>query len=400
MKNKGLKDLIILGVAVVIGAILLRPQFAVLLNNKAMEYLEQGQPDIAIDLLQKALWLKNDPQIRAHLGKAYHKQGNDGMAIAEYQRAIELDPEYLGAYFDLASLHARINMFKESLSDLARARALDPQESDAELRKLRFEYAVSLSNDAIDLYKRGDAEGALAKLRESIAQSPNFVLPYGLLGDISLRRNLYKEAIGYYSKAAELGIKDPMVFNNMGICYMRLEDYVHGAACLKKAHEMAPSNVGILYGLAGTLRDNGQGEQALVLFRELVSRQYDYPGVHNDIAHLDEKLGQPEDAKKEFGIEAGLDQMKLEKNQNDDVSRTNLAIAYRGQEDYARAKAAVDQVLQRDPTNAEALYTRALIYEKMGLKNEALEDLERAKGYFLSNDFIDKDIRRIKSALP
>lgn len=398
MKNKILVEVVIFVAMVLLALVLLRPKFAILLNNKAMEYVEGGRLDEAANLLQLALQLSEDSKMHAHLGQVYYKKGNIGLSIAEYERAIEVNPQYLEGYYMLAALHTKANLYQAAMADLNKARSLDPVKAEEEIRKLQFEYAVSLFSDAVDAYQRSNVEQALSKLKEAIVVSPQFVLPHGLLGDICLRRNMYQEAIEHYGRAIALGLKDPMVFNNIGICYMRLENYRDGIVYLRKAHELAPSDVYILYSLAGTLRDNDQGAQALALFKELVSRQYDYPGVHNDIAHIYEKWGQYEDAKIEFKNEADIDKAKLEKNQNDEVSWTNLAIAYKGLGDYQLAKTTIEKVLQRDPMNGEALYTRALIYEKMGMKNAALEDLKKAKEFFVGNDFIDKDIRRLKNA--
>lgn len=165
---------------------------------------------------------------------------------------------------------------------------------------------------------------------------------------------------------------------------------------LRRACALAPGEAFILYSLASTLRDHKQKAEALEQYRKLAVLQYDFPGVHNDIAHLYEDMGRREEARAEFRKEAELCRKRLLVNPQDQASLLFLAAAHNGLQEYAEALSAVKIVLALNPRSGEAIYARGLIFEKMGRFSEALRDFETAKGFFLRHSFIEEDIARVK----
>ena len=62
-------------------------------NNRGLNYYKQGKLDTAIAEFKKALEINPGLiEARNNLGNAYHDQGNLTDAIAEYQKAIEINP--------------------------------------------------------------------------------------------------------------------------------------------------------------------------------------------------------------------------------------------------------------------------------------------------------------------
>ncbi|MFH0877746.1 MAG: tetratricopeptide repeat protein, partial [Candidatus Omnitrophota bacterium] len=114
---------------------------------------------------------------------------------------------------------------------------------------------------------------------------------------------------------------------------------------------------------------------------------------------LYEDMGRREDARAEFKKEADLCKKRLSANPQDQASLIFLAVAHSGLEEYTEALAAIRKVLALDPRNGEAIYTRGLIFEKMGRFSEALRDFQTAKGFFLRHSFIEQDIARVKRGL-
>jgi tetratricopeptide (TPR) repeat protein len=58
--------------------------------------------------------------------------------------------------------------------------------------------------------------------------------------------------------------------------------------------------------------------------------------------------------------------------------RLNKAIALNSKSDFAEAKNILDQIIETDPTNKEALNARALSEFKLGLDSEGMQDLKNA----------------------
>jgi tetratricopeptide (TPR) repeat protein len=112
---------------------------------------------------------------------------SDDTSLAEkfFQRAIDLDPTFSGAYVGLAIAQAEAAEFHgrgllEALGSMGtlaqRAVALDG--TDAEARSL-------LANA---LWTRGDYEGALAEAERALATTPNLAFAHHILGSTLISR--------------------------------------------------------------------------------------------------------------------------------------------------------------------------------------------------------------------
>ncbi|SVD76896.1 uncharacterized protein METZ01_LOCUS429750, partial [marine metagenome] len=69
-------------------------------NDRGLNYYKQGKLDTAIAEFKRAL--KINPgliEARNNLGNAYHDQGNLIAAVTEYQKAIEINPNDAEAHY-------------------------------------------------------------------------------------------------------------------------------------------------------------------------------------------------------------------------------------------------------------------------------------------------------------
>jgi tetratricopeptide (TPR) repeat protein len=95
--------------------------------------LQDGQTEEAIALFSKALKIaKRHFLLHANLGLAYHEQGNLVLAEHQYQTALNINPQYADAWFNLHALkinHANLAMAKQCLSNLLK---INPQDTEAQ----------------------------------------------------------------------------------------------------------------------------------------------------------------------------------------------------------------------------------------------------------------------------
>ena len=143
--------------------------------------------------------------VRAH---AYYTQGkikytakNYEGAIANFDEAIHLEPDFSIAYFN-------------------RGRAK---------------------------YNLGNYEGALIDLEKGVKLSPEYAAVYHLMGVISILLTNYKGAITYFDKSIKLAPEDAEPYNSRGTAKYKLGDY-HGAIVdFDKAVEINPGDANVYY---------------------------------------------------------------------------------------------------------------------------------------------------------
>ncbi len=212
--------------------------------------------DLLISLKTKEVWLKEG--IALYNLKRYEE------ALAAYDQAIRLDPNYAYAYYDKGLSLYNLKRYEEALIAFDRAIRLDPNYADAytgrgaalyELK--RCEEALTILDQAIRLdpnssYSytgRGDTlyslkryEEALTAYDQAIRLDPNFVDAYigrdGALGQ--LKR--YEEALAAYDQAIRLDPNSADAHNNRGLALRNLKRDKEATQAFEKARQLGYGN--------------------------------------------------------------------------------------------------------------------------------------------------------------
>lgn len=180
--------------------------------SQGVEYAKQGQLDKAIAEFEEAIRL--DPNyVKAHvnLGIAYAKQGMFDKAIAAYEEAIRLDPNIVEAHYNLGNAYAEQGMLDEAIAEYKEALKLNPDDVNTHLNLGVTYRDLGKSDEAIaefetylrlkpDAQNRAAVEEEIAKLKESVAgQAPEY---HNAVGGYSV---LYPE--GWYSTESETQVE-------------------------------------------------------------------------------------------------------------------------------------------------------------------------------------------------
>jgi len=111
-------------------------------------------------------------------GNAYDEMGEYAKAIADYNKAIELDPNHALAYFNRAYAYGEIGQYDKAIADYTKAIELDPSDAQAyHNRGLDYQSKGEVPNAVSDLDKciklstdpelTKDAQQALYKIKDS-----------------------------------------------------------------------------------------------------------------------------------------------------------------------------------------------------------------------------------------
>lgn len=165
-------------------------------KNAGNALRQKGDRDGALAEYQLALLL--DPNYADALnnrGAMYREEGKVDLAIADLNRAIELEPKHRAAFFNRALTWREVGEHDRERADLDRAITVavtDAGKGDAYLER-------SVTREAAD-----DSTGALEDAQRATELNPHSARAWNRLGNLQLNKQHYPEAVAGYRHALEL----------------------------------------------------------------------------------------------------------------------------------------------------------------------------------------------------
>jgi len=184
-------------------------------NNLGNVYRRQEDITKAIEHFEKAIAIRDHPRTRSNYGAALRKQGKMEEALAQYDRALELDPESKNAHFGLGILYAELGKRGEALLEYQRAIAIDPTYSEVYLNLGALYMQMDQPQEAIEQYQK------------AIASTPYYAQAHYNLGVAYRKIDKPRQAMESYEKAIRYEPSFVAARINLGIAYYerkRLED--------------------------------------------------------------------------------------------------------------------------------------------------------------------------------
>ena len=184
----------------------------------------------AIDSFTKSLDLNPTSLAYSDRGSAYINVGEYDDAIADYDRAIALDPNYAAAYNNRGVARAHKGDYDSAIADYDRTIALDPN------------YAAAYDNRGTVKAHKGDYDGAIADYDRAIALDPDYAAAYDNRGTAKAHKSDYDGAIADYDRAIALDSNDTAAYNNRGLAKAHKGDYDGAIADCSRAIALDPNN--------------------------------------------------------------------------------------------------------------------------------------------------------------
>ncbi len=125
-------------------------------------------------------------------GNAYDDKGEVDRAIADYTKAIALDPNYAIAYTNRGLTYEKKGEVDRAIADYTKAIALDPN------------YAIAYTNRGAAYYSKGEVDRAIADFDETIKRNPNYAITYTNRGYAYEKKGDKDQAIADFRKALEI----------------------------------------------------------------------------------------------------------------------------------------------------------------------------------------------------
>ncbi|MFI5398454.1 MAG: tetratricopeptide repeat protein, partial [Candidatus Binatia bacterium] len=177
-------------------------------NNLALALVELGQLDEAAGHFKTSLEFEPKAEIYSDLGFVMAQLGKPEAARADYQKALELDPNCASAHFNLAVAFVQAGKFGEAASHYRQALPGRPT-------------AETHNGLGYVLARQGRTDEAVAEFRKAIDVDAKFTPAYNNLADALATQGKLEEAEHYYKRS--LAEKpSAAVYNALGVVLRRL----------------------------------------------------------------------------------------------------------------------------------------------------------------------------------
>ncbi len=292
------------------------------LNNKVEELYHEGQFGKIISLLTDEVLDKHkDAALYLWRGNSWHTKGEYDKAIADYNKAIELKPEYVSAYYNRGNSWHTKGEYDKAIADYNKVIELKP------------DYASAYHNRGISWHPKGEYDKAIANYNKAIELKPDYASAYYNRGISWENKDEYDKAIGDYNKAIELKPDDADAYYIRGISWQNQDEY----------------------------------EKAITDYNKVIELKPDDADAYNNRGLLWENKDEHDKAIADYNKAIGL-------KPDDADAYYNRGISWDNKNEYDKAIGDYNKAIELKPDSADAYYNRGISWQNKGEYDKAIAD--------------------------
>jgi len=246
-----------------------------------------------------------DAESHFMLGSLYGQENKIDSAIAQFQRALELDPKAAVVYLNLGIAYNITGEVTQAEESYRKALSFQPNNVDV------------LLNLAISLTQNNNTEEAVELLLKALSVQPKSIKVLSVLGNIYYQTKNYIQAVKYFTQLNNL---DPNIADswlNMGNALFQLGKVNESIESFKKVLKLNPTNVSAYTNIAHAYKHNGLPDKALPAYEKALELDIENLTAVIGIIDLYERSGE---LTKAYEL--------IQQNINDGVENTDLAASY------------------------------------------------------------------------
>lgn len=361
----------------------------------------QGQYDEALADFTRALELNpDDARAIADRCEIYRVTARFEEALADFARSLELEPDYVWAVGSRGQTYREMGRYEEALIDLNRALELDPDciwvvadRGEVHRLKGRFEEALVDFTRALDLdsdyvwptahrgqtYREmGRFEEALVDFTRALELEPGYAWATAGRGRTYYEMGWFEEALVDLNRALELDPDRGWVVADRGEVFRLLGRYEEALVDFARALELDPDYFWALSSRGETYRALGQFEEALADLNRTI--ELDQNGGWKNYAIATVLFLQEDRAGASAQLEIAIDKFEHCDSPREISVRNlgNLIACRAAQEDFDEAHQAVTRFLDRHPNRYqidEAIRDLSELSDIPGMDRAKIEEL-------------------------
>lgn len=354
--------------------------------SRGLAYSKMGRSSQAVQEFNQAIRLNPlEPNLYFHRAESAKKQ-NAESALADYDKALELDPDHAPAYLQRAKLHEAARRFLEALADYSNCLLRAPDEKAAlealprVQQSLLEQYNERIKSDPQNaaLYAErgmvlrtfGNEREAAADLARSVELAPNNAQYWGNLGILKSELGDFDHAVAHFTRAIALDESLTIYAASRAVALLALGKPAEAIADLDVALGAEPDNANYQYFHAKSVRAVGKLDAAADELRKLTTRVQDNPRFFDEYGSVLLETGETRAASEAFGNAFKLAPSKQR------AFRCGVSLAMN--RDYGDALSFFDLILDSDPYNATAATERGAVLAALDRDQEAATAYQQA----------------------
>jgi tetratricopeptide (TPR) repeat protein len=333
----------------------------------------KGNLEAALASYDEAIRL--DPQFAdayAARGEALWIRYSDARSAPDAQAAIEannaavkLDPNRAEVRNALAITLAGTGRVDEAIEELHRALALRPNFEDARIQLGRV------------LARQGKIDEAIAEFKKVSAQRPNAAAPFSAMGSGLYEAGRYREAAAAFERVTVLQPDNVIAYQQVGVSYQSMGENDRALEFYQKALAIRPypqaySNIGAIY------HQRGDYAKAVEAYQQAIALRPNARETQRNLGDALARLGRHAEAVAAYRRASELAEKDLAVNPNDARIVASLAVYLQKAGDGDRARDRIAQAVSLAPKDFEVLRRAAQVHALAGRQDAALDALDRA----------------------
>jgi eukaryotic-like serine/threonine-protein kinase len=323
--------------------------------------------DVALRLLTRAVTADPDsPFTHARLAEAQwfeYFQTKDEAWLVRAKESVDqaeiFDADIAPAHRVEGYLDYGSGLYERAVAEFERAIELDPGTATA------YIWMGKAYEDS------GELDPALAAFDKAIEVEPNYYRTYQNLAAFYNKRSEYDRAIQYYRRAVELAPNEPDPHFALGVGYGNSGQYREAENELRlSVHLRETSNA--MHALGLVLMDQGKNDEAISYISRAVTLD---PGVYlwwMNLGTACRMANRPAESARAYRRGLELAEADMRKNPRSGYVRSLVAFLCARLGDGRRADSEIAQALQLSPADADVHWMAAATYEALGRRKDTL----------------------------
>jgi len=326
------------------------------LNSELIEVVNyllgkvQGQPNFP------SKW---QSRLFGNRGQTYRKMKEYQNAIEDFNKSLELDPEYPWAFAQRGLIYFEMKEYQKALEDFDKAIELYPN------------FVWYFTQRGLIYFEMKEYQKALEDFDKAIELNPKFAGAFAVRGLTYREMKEYQKAFEDFDKALELDSTLKWAIYQRGLTYREMKEYQKALEDFDKALELDPKYAWAFFQRGETYREMKEYQKALEDFDKVIEL---YPSDSWAFAQKGETYREMKEYQKAL---ENFDKA-LELDSTLKWAFSQRGVTYREMKEYQKAIEGFDKALELDPTLDWAFAQRGEVYFAIGNLTQAQLDLEKA----------------------